>query len=469
MENTEKQDYRKKGHKIETKEKLAFSFGVLANTIAGGIVSLYLFDYYVNEIQLNLIFWIIANTIFLFYNAINDVIFGFYADRTKHRLGRRIPYIRYGAVLFAISFILFWFPFPGYQDPTFGQIISFIQLLIGLIFYDTMFTIVVLSIVALPPEMSESTEERTSISFYNTISTLIGGLSILIVPILFNLGLDIFRIFILIMGGLAAIFYLILSYGVKERKELHQKDEFEGVNILEEIIQTFKNRSFISFLIFNFSVVFMTTLALNYTPVMGYIFRMDGLDTIILLIFYIGYLVSLPLYYSLIRKIEMRKIIVGASSFVFCSILICFVIDLIFKLNEIYWIIFIFNGIFMALTIFYYPFISDAIDVDELNTNRRREGMHFGMNALITKPAEQLPAIIGGAILLFTNYIEGGSAEIQPTTAIWGLKLLVTVIPLIFTGLSIISQFINPLKGAELINMKKQILILHQEKEKNQK
>jgi len=468
MRDSEEIDYRSKGQKIKTREKLSFGLGVLGNTIVAGIVSLYLLDYYINEIKLNLIFYVIANTIFLFYNAINDVIFGFYADRTKHRLGRRIPYIRYGAVLFGISFILFWIPFPGYNDPNIGNIIKFVQLLIAFIFFDTMFTIVVLSIVALPPEMSESTKERTSISLYNTIFTLIGGLAILIVPFLFDLGLGIFRVFILIMGALAAVFHLILSYGVKERKLLHEKDEFKGINFTKEIMQTFKNRSFVSFLVFNFSVVFLTTLSLNYAPLLGFIFRLDGLDTIILLTFYGGYIIALPFYYLLIRKIEMRTLILSVSIIIACAIILLFIIDLIFKLTIVYLINFIIIGIFMALTIFYYPFISDTIDYDELNTNRRREGIHFGMNALITKPAEQLPAIIGGLILILTNYQEGASALTQPETAIWGLKILVTIIPLIFAILGIISQLINPLKGVALIKMKEEVLIMHEEKERNQ-
>jgi glycoside/pentoside/hexuronide:cation symporter, GPH family len=31
------------------------------------------------------------------WNAVNDPLFGYISDRTKTKLGRRIPYIRYGA------------------------------------------------------------------------------------------------------------------------------------------------------------------------------------------------------------------------------------------------------------------------------------------------------------------------------------------------------------------------------------
>ncbi len=138
METIDDKEYLKKGQKIPIKEKVSFGVGILANTIIAGIVSLYLLDYFVNEVKLDLELFVIANIIFLFYNAINDVIFGFYSDRSTHKLGRRIPYIRYGAFLFVISFLIFWFPLPGYTDPTMGQVIIFLQLLFGLLFYDTM-------------------------------------------------------------------------------------------------------------------------------------------------------------------------------------------------------------------------------------------------------------------------------------------------------------------------------------------
>ena len=44
--------------------------------------------------------------IFGIWNIINDPIFGYISDKTRNKLGRRIPYIRYGAPLIALSYIL---------------------------------------------------------------------------------------------------------------------------------------------------------------------------------------------------------------------------------------------------------------------------------------------------------------------------------------------------------------------------
>ncbi|MBD3340598.1 MAG: hypothetical protein GF353_15935, partial [Candidatus Lokiarchaeota archaeon] len=216
-------NYLIKGHKVPTKEKTYFGIGVLANTIIVGVFTLYLLDYYINIVKIRYDLFIIANIIYLIWNTLNDIVFGYYGDRTRTKLGRRMPYIRYGAPFFALAFIIFWFPFPGSEPGNLqsGQIIKFIQLVFAYIFFDTTLTLVILSFVALPPEMTESTKERTSISLYRTIFTIIGGATTLIVPIIMSFGINAFRIFVIFLGIFCMSSYLIVSYGVKERKNLY--------------------------------------------------------------------------------------------------------------------------------------------------------------------------------------------------------------------------------------------------------
>ena len=49
--------------------------------------------------------------IFGIWNAVNDPLFGFISDHTKSKIGRRIPYIRYGAPFYALTFIVMWIPY----------------------------------------------------------------------------------------------------------------------------------------------------------------------------------------------------------------------------------------------------------------------------------------------------------------------------------------------------------------------
>lgn len=461
-------NYLTVGQKISNREKIIFGLGSFGTTILIGIFVLYITYYYINILKLNYELFIIANIIYLIYNALNDVIFGSVGDKTRTKLGRRIPYIRYGAPIFAISFIFFWFPFPGYNDANYGQTILFLQLLIGYLFFDTMFTIVVLSLAALPPEITESTKERTGIAVSSLVFNLIGFITISVVPIIMSLGLHVFRIFIVIIAVVAMCMYFIVSYGIKERPELYKKDKNEGINIFKDIKLAFKNRAFISFLIFNFSVVFITSLMIGFAPFFTNIFGTDIINTTYILIaIFLGYFSAIPLFLYFVRKIEIRTLILLISIVCLIGTAILFIIDLIFNIVAVYWIIFFLNGILLGLVILYFPFISDAIDKDELTTGRRREGLHLGLNALITKPAEQLPAIIGTFILAITGYIPTETLISQPSSAILGFKFMIAVIPMIFAICLILSQVINPLKGKNLKELKEKIIKLHEEKENN--
>ncbi|TFG21694.1 MAG: MFS transporter [Promethearchaeota archaeon] len=471
MQSEKESSYLSIGQKVPNKEKIYFGFGVFANTAIVGVVSLALLHYYVDIFKLNLELFVWANVIYLIWNTLNDVIFGYYSDKSTSEKGRRLPYIRYGAPFFAIAFIYFWFPLPGTYpgDVNNGQMMKFFQLVSAFLFFDTMLTIVILSFISLPPEMSESTEERTKISFVRTIFNLIGALTVFLVSELLLLGIDIFRMFVIGLAIFSTICYIIVSYGVHERKQLHEaKEDDPQLTVVQEFKIVFRNRAFLSFIVYNFCVIFIQTLMVNFAFFIVLIFQAEGsgTGTMVLVSLFIGNLVIVPLFTVLSDKVESRTMILWTSIISLVGIILLFSIDLLVDITAVYWGILVIDGLMLGLGVFYYPYMSDAVDVDELETNQRREGMFFGMNALLTKPAENLPAILGGLILIWIAYVPNGTALEQPASTILGLKLMIAVIPMITFGLLILSQLFNPLKGEYYKELKLNIMTLHDKKEK---
>ena len=105
--------------------------------------------------------------------------------------------------------------------------------------------------------------------------------------------------------------------------------------------------------------------------------------------------------------------------------------------------------------------IADVIDEDELRTGRRREGMYFGTNALIIRLSTLLVSL-ALLILVPLGYIEG--AEVQPPSAIFGIKLLMSVFPILglLAGLLIIKYY--PIDKERREKIKEEIEKLHREK-----
>jgi GPH family glycoside/pentoside/hexuronide:cation symporter len=122
---------------------------------------------------------------------------------------------------------------------------------------------------------------------------------------------------------------------------------------------------------------------------------------------------------------------------------------------------------FSGQTLLVYTLLADVIDEDELETGVRREGMFFGTNALITKPAQSVSAAISGLVFYFTFYNQDLSpGETQPASAIFGIKLLIGLIPAIFIIIGLIFLWLYPHnpKCEDYKEMKRKVSILHEEK-----
>jgi len=104
--------------------------------------------------------------IFAIWNAVNDPLFGYLSDRTKSGLGRRIPYIRYGAPVIGLAFVLIWVNFGGMQA---SQTVMFIQMVLLLFVFDTLYTAIATSIYVMPFEMAVSNKARSGIFIWKLI------------------------------------------------------------------------------------------------------------------------------------------------------------------------------------------------------------------------------------------------------------------------------------------------------------
>jgi len=112
---------------------------------------------------------------------------------------------------------------------------------------------------------------------------------------------------------------------------------------------------------------------------------------------------------------------------------------------------------------------AQVADEDELRSGQRREGAFFGVNALITKPAQSIAIWLAPFILERTDFVTRASnmGEIfldQPGSAIMGIKIFTGVIPgaACLLGALILAWY--PLRGQHLKEIQDRVLRLHKEK-----
>ncbi|MHA1791405.1 MAG: hypothetical protein ACTSVI_02095 [Promethearchaeota archaeon] len=94
------------GRKVPRAQVIVYGFMVDFRNISGIATSMYGFSYLIDIFALRLDLYFLASSIFLFYNALNDVIFGIYADRVKFKEG--VGFDQPPLALFGIRFMYFF-------------------------------------------------------------------------------------------------------------------------------------------------------------------------------------------------------------------------------------------------------------------------------------------------------------------------------------------------------------------------
>lgn len=419
---------------------VSYSMGNLSANLAGQAVGTFAIFYYTDVLRTPVELISLAMVLYGIWNAINDPWFGHISDRTRTRYGRRLPYIRFLSIPLAIAFALLWMPpFPaGSAKPLFWYY------LITLFVFDSLFTFVILNWTALFPEMYATLEERTRVSAWRQVIGIIGLiLGVALPPMVYgSLGWPAMGIIFGVIIGAALLVSLRGS---------HENPEFAAEPALplgEALKATFTNWSFLSYvltsMVVQFTFIMLTaTLPFYAKYVLGV---SEGFKTSVLL--GVIFIIAMPAI-LLWSRLTARY---GARRTLMLSLVVygLFLIPLLFVRNFLQGVFATallgvgIAGILLLLDVL----IADVIDEDELKTGVRREGMYFGVQGFMVRLGISVQAVVMGIVLKSTGY--NAALAAQPTSAIWGLRLLVGIIPIagLLIALALLRSY--PLDGARL-------------------
>ncbi|MFX1525244.1 MAG: MFS transporter [Promethearchaeota archaeon] len=442
-------------NKLSRRNLWGYGIGAIPNGLLALIFNLKYIEFFFEKLLLTPILFIIGQIIYMIVNTLNDPLLGQLSDRTNpQRWGsRRKIYIKYGAPIWALTFMIVWIPW-SFNN----QIIIFLHYVISICLFDTMLTLVILVWLALLPEMTSDLDERAKGNF---LSVILGAIVILPTFIIVA-GMDPtsveFRFFMVIVAIISTILLLITAFLCQEKPEF-QKDE--GLPIWKAVKETLKLKSFLIYMGYIVCDAFLSSIGLSYLFVYLLILGEGGVLYYFIIIFFVGY-GSNFLCIKLRPKWGMRKVMLrfGAiriiGTFIF-FLLILFIDSQIFVLSGLAILTF-----FGGYTIFNTPLLYLSIDEDELNNGSRREGMFFGIDALIHKPALSIGPIIATIVLGSFGYVQGALTQIE--SAYLGIKILMLLIPVIVSSIGLVFIYFYPLYGEKLEKIRAQLNILHEEK-----
>lgn len=447
---------------LTRKSKVAYGSANTAGNILSGIGFTAITFYYNVKLGLAAELIGIAWLIFAFWNAINDPLFGYIEDRTKSDLGRRIPYIRYGAPVYGVLFVLCWIPLVDINN----EMALFLYFLIILFAFDTIFTIVVLITYILPAEMAITSKERASLMVYATYIGVIGFVLTFVVPLILltgeTTGIDLnFIIAMIIIGAACTVVMVVSSYYIKEYKFAQLE---EPLGVIPALKESFKNKPFIIFELSLFCIILgqtMLTTAVFYY--VDFVLNLSGVMAIVPILIVIGVMFAFAYPASkLIEKYGLKKVFIFGQITLGIGFVLTFFIG--WSLNTVI-ISMVLIGIGLSILFMESPILlADTIDFDELKTDKRRETTYTGIEALITKPAISLGNWLFLVIISGYGFQEAASA--QPDSAILGIMIGFTIIPAIFIFLSALIMKFYTLDGSEWTEQKLKLQGIHEKKEK---
>lgn len=95
--------------------------------------------------------------------------------------------------------------------------------------------------------------------------------------------------------------------------------------------------------------------------------------------------------------------------------------------------------------------VPDVVELDELNTGQRREGIFYGFMVLLQKVGLALALWIVGIALELAGFIErppGGDIPVQPESALFAIRIAIAPLPTIVLILGLILAYFYPITEA---------------------
>jgi len=425
---------------VSNKVRAAYGIGDYAICLYWSGVGLYLLYFYTDVVGISplLAGWLYA--LGIAWDAITDPFMGYLAERTRSKMGSYRPYIFYGAIPLAFSFILlFWVPpFEGAK--------LFIFLLAVNLLHRTCFTIVSVPYSSLTARITDDSDERTKLTTARMIGASFGTLTVsaLGFPIvLFFGGTNEASgfIFLGILCGLMAV--LVLSITVRFVKEREFNSSSIQLPSFAKVFKSVANN-------YPFWIVFASILILGSTSIMfnnnliyfvKYSLDLHEYQGLILGISSGSALLAIPLWAYAALKIGKRNSWMASMTLLIIGFLI-FYFSSINSLNELL-LILGFIGIGNGATgVLFWSMLPDTIEYGEWKTGVRTESSLYGFMTFAQKAAIALAALLLGLVLTQIGFEPN---TVQSEQTLQELKFIMTWIPLTGIFLSFILVSFYPI------------------------
>ncbi len=444
--------------KLSLSTKLAYGAGDLGPAITANIMAFFLLVFFTNVAGIRPG---VAGTILLIgkiWDAVNDPIVGVLSDRTQSRWGRRLPWLLYGAIPFGIFFFLQWLvPRFSVQEAANGWGLFWYYVAIGIVF-NSLYTVVNLPYTALTPELTQDYNERTTLTSFRFAFSIGGSIvSLILAQIIFARIADPKQHY-LVLGAVCAVIAVLPLYwcvwGTRvrvsafeaQRRESHTP---ESLGLREQLRIVFNNRPFA----YVTGIYFCSWLGVQITAAIIPYFAVNcmGLKDKDIPGVIIAVQATALLMLFVWSYISER---VGKKAVYFMGMLLWIGAQAgLFFLQPsqrgLMYVLAVIAG-FGVSTAYLIPWsmMPDVIELDELQTGQRREGIFYGFMILLQKVGLALALFLVGQALEWAGFVAstpGKGVSEQPASALLAIRLAIGPVPTVCLIIGIILAYFYPI------------------------
>jgi GPH family glycoside/pentoside/hexuronide:cation symporter len=414
--------------KLSRFTKLAFGVGDLGPAIVAAVNGFFLNAFLLDVAGLRPA---AVGTIFLIakiWDAVNDPLIGSLTDRTQSRWGRRRPWLLFAAIPFGIAFFLHWIV-PPLSDSG-----KFFYYLVVAILLDTAYTAINVPYAALTPELTHDYDERTSLSSYRFSFSILGG----VLAAFFHTTI-VGRFDNVFTGH--AVSALVWAFFIAApnfitfafTREVHfLENRPKGPGFFDGLRIVFRNKAFIYVtLIYLLSWLSVQFVQNNLFLYVKYWIGAESQFGILILTVQFSAFVFVLIWAKISQRLGKQNVYyIGMSFWVFISILLFTV-----QPGQVYLLMVLAILAAAGVSISYlipWSMLPDVIELDELQTGQRREGIYYGFFVFLQKMGISLGIALSNYVLELTGYINqvpGGPIPQQPEGALLALRTFVSFVP----------------------------------------
>ena len=443
--------------KLSLSTKLAYGAGDMGAGITATILAFSLLVFFTNVAGLDAKLAGNILAIGKIWDAINDPIVGVLSDRTRSRWGRRLPWMIFGAIPFGVFFFLQWIvPF----DPATNKWGLFWYYVVISLLFNTAFTAINLPYTALTPELTQDYNERTSLNSFRFAFSIGGSILALVLGVVISLvipGVQQEGLRYLILGAICGVLSVIPLYwcvwGTRERILSHQNqrqesNEAEDLPFVEQFKVAFSNRPFlyvIGIYLFSWLAFQLTASIIPYFVVNC--MKMDSYFAVALIVQGVA-IVMLFVWTAVSRRVGKRAVyFMGMSLWIIAQGGLFFLQPgqevLLYMLAAM-------AGVGVA-TAYLVPWsmLPDVIELDELKTGQRREGVFYAFMVLLQKIGLAAALFLVGQSLGAAGFIEKAADRAtlpqQPESALLAIRVAIGPLPTVALIFGLILAYFYPL------------------------